>query len=441
MVEQHMTERKVFPIKTATACQYKWAWSTIYLSQGSTNSCHRVSGGYLNETNFKEFHNLPEKIRDRELMLKGEWPNNDCNYCKRTEDAGGISERTGYINGLDMVSPELYTDPTATRVTPRILEIYFSNVCNQSCVYCSPMFSSVIEQEIKKFGPLSKSYFLDGSWGVSPLYDQWKREFWEWMAENSKHLYDFQVLGGEPMFQPEFNECLEFFESADNPELNWKMFSNLKHDTDQFTVKIEKLASLVRRGKLKRIEIVCSIDCWGAEQEYARNGMKLTNWQDNFDVLLRTPEIQIFIQSTLSSITLPTAYQLTDKVVEWNRFPQIVNGKPKIIRQGWNIVANPPFLDPCIFGEYMTEYFDKLIASSQKLRPENFTDPVQSEGGYPDISYLDGFAQQVKTTAVNKEMLAELRNVLDELDVRRKQNWRGIYPWMDEIFIKELGPK
>ena len=228
---------RVFPINTATSCQYKWAWSTIYLSHGATNSCHRVSGGYLDTVDFKDFHNTPAKIRDRELMLKGEWPNNDCNYCKRIEDAGGISERTGYIKNLKQSPPELEIDPTATRVTPTILEIYFTNVCNQSCVYCSPMFSSVIEHEVKKFGPISDRYFLDGTWSTHPLYDKWKKEFWEWMHDNSTVLLDFQVLGGEPMFQAEFTECLEFFETHNNPKLNWKMFSNLKHDNKQFKKK------------------------------------------------------------------------------------------------------------------------------------------------------------------------------------------------------------
>jgi hypothetical protein len=32
-----------FPIKTKTACQSKWTWSTIYLNQLSTASCHRVN--------------------------------------------------------------------------------------------------------------------------------------------------------------------------------------------------------------------------------------------------------------------------------------------------------------------------------------------------------------------------------------------------------------
>jgi len=415
--------KKVFPINTETACQYKWTWSTLYLSQGQTNSCHRVNGGRLDEWNFKNFHNLPEKIRDRELMLDGKWPENECNYCKRIEDAGGISERSGYINTLDMVPPELELDPTATTVTPRILEIYFSNVCNQSCVYCSPMFSSVIEQELKKFGPLSNRYFLDGNWSPHPLYNQWKKEFWEWMHENSTHLYDFQVLGGEPMFQPEFNECLDFFETHSNPRLNWKMFSNLKHDTKQFKKKIEKIAELVRTSKIDRFELVCSIDCWGPEQEYARNGMTLENWEENFEYVLGIPEIRIFIQSTISPITLPTAYQLVDKIIKWN--------ERKPVHQGWNVVANPPFLDPSIFGHYMTEYVDKLIESAEKLKRPHF----------PDISYLEGFGVQIKNAKVNLEMLKELRDYLDELDIRRNQNWRSIYPWMDEIFIKELGPK
>lgn len=419
-------DKKTFPIKTATACQYKWTWSTIYLSHGQTNSCHRVNGGTLNEHNFKDFHNLPEKIRDRKLMLQGKWPGNECNYCKRIEDAGGISERISYVNNADLAPPELETKPNAVYVTPRILEIYFSNLCNQSCVYCSPLFSSVIEHEIEKFGPISNRYFLDGNWSQNALYDKWKQQFWEWMHENSTKLYYFHVLGGEPMYQPEFQECLDFFETHSNPGLTWKIFSNLKHDHDKFKTKINKIVKLVKDGKLKKFEIVCSMDCWGPEQEYARNGMTLKNWEENFNYLLQQgKEIDISLQSTISPITVSSAYQLTEKVVEWR--------KVKPIKQGWNVIANPPFLDPSIFGPYLTEYMDKLVSASMPLR--------ENKPGLSDITYLDGFATQIKSSAVNKEMLTELRDYLDELDKRRNQNWRSIYPWMDEIFIKELGPK
>lgn len=409
---------KVFPIKNASACQYKWAWSTLYLANGNTNSCHRVGGPWLLEDiDFKDFHNHPGKIADRELMIKGEWPNNACHYCKRIEDAGGVSERTGFINNLDMLPPEMETNPHATHVTPRILEVYFNNLCNQGCTYCSPMFSSVIEQEVKKHGSIFSRYGWDGKWAQHPMYDKWKVQFWEWMDENSQHIYDFQVLGGEPMFQPEFEECLSFFERKSNPNMNWKMFSNLKHNTAQFKVKVDRLAKLVREGKIRRAEIVCSIDCWGPEQEFARHGMTLENWQANFNELLHMPEIHISIQSTLSSITLPTAYQLSEKVAEWNKI--------KTVSQGWNVVANPPHLDPSIFGHYMNDYMNKLMVAAGPNR----------------ATYLDGFATQIASRPVHKGLLAELREFLDKLDEVRSQDWRKIYPWMDEIIIKEVGPK
>jgi hypothetical protein len=79
----------------------------------------------------------------------------------------------------------------------------------------------------------------------------------------------------------------------------------------------------------------------------------------------------------------------------------------------------------------MTDFLDNLVESSQALRRPHF----------PDISYLDGFVTQIKTANINHAMLAELRLYLDELDVRRKQNWRGIYPWMEEIFTNELGAR
>jgi len=410
-----MTIHKKFEIKNASACLYKWAWSTIYLSNGNTNSCHRVGSWNLKDIEFKDFHNHPGKIEDRKLMIDGQWPTNACHYCKRIEDAGGISERIGFINDLDSHLPvEMKTDPTALHVTPTILEVYFSNLCNQGCVYCAPMFSSVIEQEVKRMGPMSERYGWDNKWSMNPNYGKWKIEFWEWMEEHSTKLVDFQVLGGEPLFQPEFEECLAFFERTEHPNLNWKLFSNLKHDTAKFASKTQRMANLVKSGKLNRATIVCSIDCWGNESEYARHGMSLKNWEDNFNILLHTPEINIMIQSTLSSITLPTACVLAEKVADWNKVKQVDHG--------WNTVANPPYFDPSIFGHYMTAYVDKLLSSAVNHQ-----------------TYLDGFATQIKTSPINKPMMIELRDFLDALDKSRGQNWRSIYPWMDEIFKIEIG--
>ena len=68
---------RVFPIKTATACQLKWNWSTVFLTTAETASCHRTDHHKFNTDQF-DFHNTPSKIQDREQMLQGLWPEKGC---------------------------------------------------------------------------------------------------------------------------------------------------------------------------------------------------------------------------------------------------------------------------------------------------------------------------------------------------------------------------
>ena len=73
---------KYFPIKTETACQLKWNWSTIRLYNGATSSCHRVDSDLITVDTFDSFHNTPKKLSDRQLMLDGKWPTGGCEYCQ-----------------------------------------------------------------------------------------------------------------------------------------------------------------------------------------------------------------------------------------------------------------------------------------------------------------------------------------------------------------------
>ena len=105
-----------FPIKTKTACQSKWTWSTIYLNYLSTASCHRVDPVPFELDQFDDFHNVPKKLADRELMLKGQWPTGGCEYCRVIEEAGGWSDRQHNLDIRGLTPPELLQDPMAVRV-------------------------------------------------------------------------------------------------------------------------------------------------------------------------------------------------------------------------------------------------------------------------------------------------------------------------------------
>jgi hypothetical protein len=81
---------KYFPIKTATACQSKWAWSTIWINKGASASCHRVDPTPFDYEDFDNFHNLPKKLDDRRLMLEGNGPQVDVNTVKRSKTMVGL---------------------------------------------------------------------------------------------------------------------------------------------------------------------------------------------------------------------------------------------------------------------------------------------------------------------------------------------------------------
>jgi MoaA/NifB/PqqE/SkfB family radical SAM enzyme len=201
---------KYFPIKTATSCQLKWAWSTIFLNSGVTRSCHRTADSELTPENFFDFHNTPLKLSDRKMMLEGKWPETSCGYCREIEEAGGFSDRMRQHTIPNLTPIEIEIDPEAIVISPSIVEVYFNNTCNLGCLYCDASFSSTIETENRKFGNFeshginiipSPNHFKD----LVPL-------FWQWFPEGFLKIKRLHVLGGEPFYQKELDKLLDMAE-------------------------------------------------------------------------------------------------------------------------------------------------------------------------------------------------------------------------------------
>ena len=257
-----------FPIKTQTACQSKWTWSTIYLNQLSTASCHRVDPIPFSLDQFDDFHNIPKKLEDRRLMLKGEWPKGGCEYCQVIEKAGGHSDRQHNLEIRGLTPPELETDLQAVRVTPRIVEIFAQNTCNLSCTYCNSNLSSKIEQENKKFGDFNQQGVLIPVVQVPQSAKQYFDRFIDWLDRNIQDLVRLHLLGGETFIQHELIAAvLDIIQRRPNPRLELCIFSNMNVPDrywDQYT---DQIRDLQLRKHIKVFDITASIDCWGPEAE------------------------------------------------------------------------------------------------------------------------------------------------------------------------------
>ena len=400
---------KRFPIVSNTACQLKWTWSTIYLTTENTASCHRTNHHQFGDD--FDFHNTASKIDDRKRMLDGKWPTKGCTYCQDIETAGGQSDR---ITNLDFpgihAPPELDQNPVAVHVTPRILEVYFDNTCNLKCLYCGPHFSSLWDAENVRHGvpAFAKSKNIESN----------KQKLFEWLKLYGHTLTVFNILGGEPLYQPELEQVLALFEQHPAPELKLQMFTNLNARLPYLQKIIQRVRKLIDRGCIREFEITASLDCWGAPQEYVRYPLNLQDWERNFEYLLDQPWINLIINSTVTPLTVKTLPDLLEKINHWNYKRKVYHYQ--------NSVNDPDHMFIDLFGGIFQEDFDRAI----ELKPAQTPEEIASK------NYLIGIAKQSRHGGPKPKQIRQLFNFLNTMDQRRNTHWPTVFPWLVDEFKK-----
>jgi hypothetical protein len=402
---------KRFPIVSNTACQLKWTWSTIYLTTENTASCHRTNHHRFG-ADF-DFHNTASKIDDRKRMLDGKWPTKGCTYCQDIEAAGGQSDR---ITNLEFpgihAPPELDHDPTAVHVTPRILEVYFDNTCNLKCLYCGPHFSTLWDAENIRHG--------EPAFAKSKNIESNKQKLFEWLKQHGHTLTVFNILGGEPLYQPELEQVLALFEQHPAPELKLQMFSNLNARLPYLQKIVQRVRKLIDCGCIREFEITASLDCWGAPQEYVRYPLNLQEWERNFEYLLDQPWINLIINSTVTPLTVKTLPDLLEKINHWNLKRKVYHYQ--------NSVNSPDHMFIDLFGGIFQTDFDRAI----ELKPAQTPEEIASK------NYLIGIAKQSYHGGPKPKQIRELFDFLNTMDNRRSTHWPTVFPWLVDEFKKYI---
>jgi hypothetical protein len=408
----------IFPIRTATSCQSKWTWSTVYLNQLASASCHRVNPVPFTLAEFDNFHNLPKKIQDRQLMLSGKWPTGGCEYCRTIEDAGGWSDRQHNLDIPGLTPPELEYDQTATHVTPRVVEIFAQNTCNLSCTYCNAGLSSKIEMENRKYGDFQRDGVSIPIVEIPQATTQYFERFIEWLDKNIHVLVRLHLLGGETFIQHDLmNRVLDILERKPNPNLQFCIFSNLNVPDRYWDLYIGRIKDLQSRGHIQYFDLTASIDCWGPEQEYARSGLNLDKFEQRFAWASEQDDwLRLNANQTVTSLTMHTMPDLISRIDRYS--------KHKHIGHYFQFYTGPHmFQHPQVFSYDMwSQDFDNIF----KAMPKNTVHQLEA---IPRMQGLQRQLQQVKQHDYPE--IHKLHVYLDELDRRRKTNWRSLFPYLD----------
>ena len=304
-------------------CLAKWTQVTMHLQLGHTHSCHHPKTHQVPLRELKRnptaLHNTMYKKRRRKEMLEGQRPD-ECDYCWNVEDSSNrFSDRT-------FKSAENWSYPYMDEIkslgwrddyNPKYVEVSFSNACNFKCSYCGPAFSTKWMEEAEKFGAYPTT---DGFNDLTYLKQEGKMPmpvtqtnpyvdaFWRWWPDLYRDLHTFRITGGEPLMSQDTWKVLDFILEQENPnrELNLAINSNLGVPDKLIDRFIEKVARICDEGRVKEFVIFTSVDTWGKQAEYIRNGLEFNRFWDNcHKVLEKIPQVILTYMVTYNALSVP----------------------------------------------------------------------------------------------------------------------------------------
>jgi len=243
-------------------CPMPWT-GLMYNFDGTVKNCIRSAGTIGNIKNDKIQNILlgNTNTTTQQLIIDHK-PVSTCHTCYDLEgDKSGfdiISDRVFYIRELKKVPTDTYQTGNFDLQT---VDVRWTNLCNFSCVYCGPGFSSKWAAELDKY--------LDTPTSIQ------KQQFKNYIFENAHKLKHVYLAGGEPLLMKENEELLDLLKST-NPRVNLRINTNLsKVDTRVF----DKLC------EFENVHWTVSVETIQEEFEYIRHGGRWTDFLDNLNTI------------------------------------------------------------------------------------------------------------------------------------------------------------
>lgn len=308
-------------------CAAKWLMVTMHFGMGENHSCYHPPIHRWNREEIDKdpstLHNTAHKIEQRRQMMNGEKPK-ECYYCFDMEaiNPDVISDRKRFTNEEYAIKrrAEIFNNPYDKPINPSYMEISFANTCNFACSYCSPGQSSRWEHEIRKLG----SYPVeDHTVHKDKMHDMLPEDnnpyidaFWKWLPNAYKDLRYLRITGGEPLATRNFMKLLDFVATNHNPNLTLVINTNLCVPDKNLNLFFEKATTLLSARTIKGLEVYTSMDTWGPQAEYIRDGLDIETWENTVRKIHSLFRVPIRIMVTFGLLSIFNFKTFLDKVVQ-----------------------------------------------------------------------------------------------------------------------------
>jgi hypothetical protein len=437
-------------------CLAKWYHVSMHLHTGVNHSCyhpmpHKVSLEELAE-NPAALHNSKYKKEQRKAMLEGDRPK-ECSYCWDIEDLPGEQISDRYLRSSEPWAVPLIESTSKidwqADINPRYLEVNFGYECQLKCSYCASSVSSAWHQEIKKHGdyplenPINKRQYnihqitQPGQFYQREEGNPYIEAFWKWFPNIYPTLHTLRVTGGEPLLSSNVFKVLNWIEEHPRPGMEFAINSNMCIPERNLNKFIDACVDLKSKKKIGHLSLFTSVDTWGPQAEWIRNGFSMSKWESNIDLYLtKVPDTTISFMITFCFLSIPNFKLLLDKILEMRRKYSITNQR---IWFDTPYLIEPPHLSAQLVDDKMLTHLNDTLAYMKTLVKEtnelHYFTTVEYAKLERVVRWIEHNRYQGDELALNCRDFVKFVN---EHDRRRQTNFLECFPEL-EYFTKEHG--
>lgn len=429
-------------------CLAKWYFVSLHLHVGDNHSCYHPKRHSIDLEDVKKnpqaIHNTRWKKLQRKAMLEGERPK-ECHYCWAIEDLPNnpISDRT--LRSSESWSYDLMKKtaemPWDADVYPTYLEVSFGNECNFKCSYCTPAVSSSWFNETNKFGDWNlKNNLNERQYTIGLLKSKlWKKEkenpyieaFWNWFPDAYQHVRVLRLTGGEPLLSSNVYKVIDFIEDHPHPDLEFNINSNMGIPRRNLDKAIKRIRSM---GNQITFKMYTSIDTWGPQAEWIRNGLNLKLFESNCRYYLdELPNCQLSFMVACNALSIPKFDLFLKKILELR--------KEYSTKYTQRINFDTPFIvEPShLTGSILTDEWIDLGFQHLKFLKDNIDDDDKTKFSSMEYQKLSRMINWMKESRFEDPWLSlnrgDFYRFVMEHDKRRGTNFLQTFPEMEE-FLK-----
>jgi organic radical activating enzyme len=426
-----------------TFCLAKWKQVTVHLESGLTHSCHHCPAHIIPldelRKNVGSLHNTKYKKSIRKDMFDGKVID-ECEYCNSIEkNSKHFSDRIfkSDCNWAIDYFDEIVKNKWEYNPNPTYLEVSFSSVCNCSCIYCSPTFSSGWVKEIEKFGPYPTSCSTR-SFSSSPIPEYMNKHenpyidaFWEWFPKIYQGLYEFRITGGEPLLHKDFYKVLDYLIKNPNKNIRISINSNFTCKEKLFDKFINKIKKLDELGY--KLDIYTSCEAYGSMAGYIRNGLEWDMLVNNCNrILNEVPNCHLLFMATYNILSITTFTKFLEFVYDLK-----IKNKARVYMDIPHLLS-PPYLAANIITKDFLKYIEESVTFM--FRNREFSNwSVLSHMGFYDFE-IEKLIRIYRMVSAKPENIGCMKNrrdfrvFIDEYDRRYNRNFVEEYPEYKDFY-------